>query len=53
MKFKPTPKNTERVHIGVAFPPDKYEKIKKEASKNGLSIKEFCRQAISFAMGWK
>lgn len=53
MKFQPKRKNTEKVHIGVDFPPDKYASIKKEAQKNDLSIKEFCRQAISYAMGWK
>lgn len=52
MKFKPVNKNKEKRHIGVDFPPNKYNEIKDEAQKSGVSIKEFCRQAISHCMGW-
>lgn len=53
MKFKPTPKSKDKRHIGVEFEPEKYEKISQAAKKSDVSIKEFCRQAIAYAMGWK
>lgn len=54
MTFKIKSKIQERKrHITINLPVDKYSLVAKSAKDSGVSIKEFCRQAIDYALGWK
>lgn len=54
MTFKAKPKAQEtKKHITVNLPSDKYALVAQSAKESGVSIKEFCRQAVAYAMGWK
>lgn len=54
MTFKAKAKTKDqKKHITVDLPPAKYALLVKSAKDSGVSIKEFCRQAVAYAMGWK
>lgn len=51
--FKPTPrqpKKDPKGHILLDLKPEVYLEVKKVADANGVSMKEFCRQAVRFAL---
>jgi hypothetical protein len=49
--FKPVPRHKpEKSHVLVEFTPDDYEDLKFRAKSAGVSIKDYCRQAIAYAM---
>lgn len=49
--FKPTPKvKPQKSHVLVEFSAMDYQIVKARAKATGVSIKDYCRQAIAYAM---
>lgn len=51
-RFKPVApgSDTTRRNVKIELPPDEYAAVKSAAKMHGVSMKEFVRQALRFAM---
>lgn len=48
--FKPIEKETRTLTINVSLTGEEYSRVNREATRRDLSKREFCRQAIFFAL---
>lgn len=50
--FKPEPKKKpEGIHVNMRFTHEEYLRIRSLATENRVSIRQFCKQAVIYAIG--